>query len=55
MMGKTIENPRYNVISVRVTDEVKKGIDDICERHGFSIAEIMSDAIVLLLEYNYMK
>ena len=54
-MGKTIEHPRYNVISVRVTDEVKKAIDSICERHGFSITEIMSDAINLLIERDYLR
>jgi predicted transcriptional regulator len=41
------ENPRYNVVSLRVTDEEKEAIDEVTRRTRKSISKVMREAIML--------
>ncbi|MDD2853001.1 MAG: ribbon-helix-helix protein, CopG family [Desulfuromonadaceae bacterium] len=40
-MDKTTRNPRYNVISMRISEEERKRLDTIVERSSMSVSEIM--------------
>jgi len=44
-MGKVKETPRYNVISMRVSDEEQKDLQCIASLDGVSISEMMRRAI----------
>ena len=44
-MGKYKENPKYNVVSIRVSDEEKAFLDEISKRERSSITELMREAI----------
>ncbi len=44
-MGKYKENPKYNVISIRVTDEEKATIDKISRYTNKTVSRLMRDAI----------
>jgi predicted transcriptional regulator len=40
-------NPRYNVVSLRVTDEEKAALDEVTRRTCKSISMVMREAIQL--------
>jgi predicted transcriptional regulator len=40
-------NPRYNVVSLRVTDEEKAALDEVTKRTCKSISMVMREAIQL--------
>ena len=44
-MGKCKENPRYNVLSIRVSDAEKAILDEISRRDRSSITDLMREAI----------
>lgn len=44
-MGKMRENPRYNVISMRISDEEREHLENIMERTHLSISDIMREAM----------
>jgi hypothetical protein len=44
-MGKMREYPRYNVISMRVSDEEREHLENIMERTHKSISDIMREAM----------
>jgi len=44
-MGKYKEHPKYNVVSIRVSDEEKALLDEISKRDRSSITELMRKAI----------
>ncbi|RII31185.1 MAG: ribbon-helix-helix protein, CopG family [Geobacter sp.] len=44
-MGRMRENPRYNVISMRVSDEEREHLETIMEKTQKSISDIMREAI----------
>jgi hypothetical protein len=46
-MGLTKENPRYNVVSIRVSDDEKRSLDQIAKMANKSISEIMREAMYL--------
>ena len=47
-MGRMRENPRYNVISMRISDEEKETLERImCETHK-SVSDIMREAMEIL-------
>ena len=41
------ENPRYNVVSLRVTDAEKAALDEVTRRTRKSISRVMREAILL--------
>lgn len=44
-MGKMRENPRYNVISMRISDEERDHLENIMEKTNLSISDIMREAM----------
>jgi ribbon-helix-helix CopG family protein len=47
-MGRMRENPRYNVISMRISDEEKDTLEQIIKATHKSVSDIMRDAMELL-------
>lgn len=47
-MGRMRENPRYNVISMRISDEDREMIQHIASLTHKSVSDIMRDAMELL-------
>lgn len=46
-MGRMRENPRYNVISMRISDEERETLRQIMESTNKSVSDIMRDAMEL--------
>ncbi|BCS55884.1 ribbon-helix-helix domain-containing protein [Geobacter sp. SVR] len=44
-MGRMRENPRYNVISMRISDEEREHLENIMEKTRLSISDIMREAM----------
>jgi predicted DNA-binding protein len=40
-------NPRYNIISMRVTDEEKALLDEVTQRTCKSLSKVMREAIMI--------
>ncbi len=47
-MGRMRENPRYNVISMRISDEERQTLQEIMKHTHKSVSDIMRDAMELL-------
>jgi hypothetical protein len=47
MANKHKENPRYNVVSLRITDAEKAALDEIMQRSRKSLSMVMREAIIL--------
>lgn len=47
-MGRMRENPRYNVISMRISDEERETLRLIMEATNKSVSDIMRDAMELI-------
>ena len=45
VMGRMRENPRYNVISMRVSDEERDHLDTLMKTTHKSISDIMREAM----------
>ena len=55
-MGRMRENPRYNVISMRVSDEERDHLDSLIKTTQKSISDIMREALVYFsAHYNERK
>lgn len=50
-MGKYKENPKYNVLSIRVTDEEKAAFDEMKHHTRKSISTLMREAMQLYSPY----
>jgi predicted transcriptional regulator len=46
-MSNSKENPRYNVVSLRVTDEEKAALEEVTRRTRKSLSVVMREAIQL--------
>lgn len=46
-MGRMRENPRYNVISMRISDEERETLQQIMDATNKSVSDIMRDAMAL--------
>ncbi len=44
-MGRMRENPRYNVISMRISDEEREQLDTLARRTHKSVSDIMREAM----------
>jgi hypothetical protein len=47
-MGRMRENPRYNVISMRISDEERETLERIMDSTKKSISDIMREAMELV-------
>lgn len=47
-MGRMRENPRYNVISMRISDEERNTLEHLMDTTHKSVSDIMRDAMELL-------
>lgn len=47
-MGKIRENPRYNVVSMRISDEERKHLDSMAQRTHKSVSDIMREAMNII-------
>jgi predicted DNA-binding protein len=47
-MGRMRENPRYNVISMRISDEERETLEQIMDSTKKSISDIMREAMQLV-------
>ena len=47
-MGRMRENPRYNVVSMRISDDERATLEHIMEATNKSVSEIMREAMELL-------
>ena len=48
VMGAMKENPRYNVVSIRVSDDELEALQEVSKETRKSISEIMREAMALL-------
>lgn len=46
-MSNHKENPRYNVVSIRISDEEKAFLDEMTRRSKKSMSRVMREAIAL--------
>ncbi len=46
-MGRMRENPRYNVISMRISDEERETLQEIMQTTQKSVSDIMREAMEL--------
>jgi hypothetical protein len=51
-MGKYKENPRYNVVSIRVSDEEKALLKEMSKRDHGSITDLMRKAITCYTSFS---
>ncbi len=51
-MGKYKENPRYNVVSIRVSDEEKALLKEMSKRDQGSITDLMRKAITCYTSFS---
>ena len=47
MANRQKENPRYNVVSLRITDAEKAALDEVMRRTRKSLSVVMREAILL--------
>lgn len=47
-MGRMRENPRYNVISMRISDEERSTLEYLMDTTHKSVSDVMRDAMELL-------
>lgn len=47
-MGRMRENPRYNVISMRISDEERESLENLMKRTQKSVSDIMREAMSAL-------
>ena len=50
-MGKYKEAPRYNIVSVRVTDDEYEELHTISSAHNKRISDLLRDALLATLEF----
>ena len=48
-MGSMKEHPRYNVVSLRISDEEREALDDFVALSKRSVSQLMREAMELLL------
>jgi predicted transcriptional regulator len=44
-MGKAIKNPRYNVISIRISEEERRQLNSLVESKCMSVSNFMREAL----------
>lgn len=51
-MGKYKQHPKYNVVSIRVSDEEKALLDEMSQRDRSSITDLIRKAITSYTAFN---
>jgi len=51
-MGKYKETPRYNVISMRISDAERKELQQIASKHSLSMSDMMRQAMDVYAHYH---
>jgi hypothetical protein len=51
-MGKFKDTPRYNVISMRVSDVERRELECLASQYSISISKIMRQAMEVYTRYN---
>ena len=51
-MGKYKTDPRYNVLSIRISDEEKAVMDEIRQHTNKNISTLMREALLLFTNYS---
>lgn len=51
-MGNVKDTPRYNVISMRVSDDERKELQHIALQHSLSISKMMRQAMDIYTRYH---
>jgi predicted transcriptional regulator len=51
-MGKYKDTPRYNVISMRVSDDERQELQNIASHYSLSISDMMRQAMDVYTRYN---
>ena len=46
-MGRMRENPRYNVVSMRISDEERQELAELMDQTHMSVSDIMREAMSL--------
>jgi predicted transcriptional regulator len=54
-MGKYKEHPKYNVVSIRVSDEEKALLSEMSRRERSSITDLMRKAITYYSSFSEMS
>lgn len=49
-MGSMKESPRYNVVSLRISDEEREALDDFVRHTSRSVSQLMREAMELMLK-----
>jgi predicted transcriptional regulator len=49
MAGKCKENPRYNVLSVRVSDEERESLERLSRESNKKVSELMREALQIMV------
>ena len=47
-MGRMRENPRYNVISMRISDEERESLERIMQETSMTVSDIMREAMEMV-------
>lgn len=47
-MGAMKENPRYNVVSIRVSDEELEALQEVCKVTNKSVSTVMREVMSLI-------
>ncbi len=47
-MGAMKENPRYNVVSIRVSDEELEALQEVCKETNKSVSTVLREAMSLI-------
>lgn len=47
-MGAMKENPRYHVVSIRVSDEEFEALQEVCKETNRSVSTVMREAMSLI-------
>lgn len=47
-MGRMRENPRYNVISMRISDEEREALERIMQETSMTVSDIMREAMEMV-------
>jgi hypothetical protein len=46
-MGKYKESPKYNVVSIRISDQEKQALEELTKERSMSISSLMREAILI--------
>jgi predicted DNA-binding protein len=54
-MGKMRENPRYNVVSMRISDEEREHLEKLMNKNHKSVSDVMREAMEYFTAHHEQK